>query len=196
MFDRKGTERSHLRRALSGTEIVISLTITAFLAAAVAAAYNASADAVELNDRFFRATQAGRVTLNQLVTEIRRADSVEMTPDHRTVRVVRPQSARMANETYREYRYQPDTKAVTLQVFFDAAAGPITAGPVHPLASNIDDATFGPPKKDEGDAGNNTTTVIRVPISLKVKVGASEVRLTGASGPRRPAMRAESRNVN
>jgi len=68
------------RRGLSIVEVMISLTITSFLLVAVAAAYNASASAVEMNDRFFRATQAGRVTMNQLLTEIRRADFVACAP--------------------------------------------------------------------------------------------------------------------
>ena len=77
-------------RGLSIVEVMISLTISAFLLVAVAAAYNASANAVEMNDRFFRATQAGRVTLNQLLTEIRRADSVFCAPTSDSIIVQRP----------------------------------------------------------------------------------------------------------
>src|SRR5215218_4356873 len=76
------------RRGLSIVEVMISLTICSFLLVAVAAAYNASASAVEMNDRFFRATQAGRVTMNQLLTEIRRADAVQVFTDH--IDVIRP----------------------------------------------------------------------------------------------------------
>src|SRR3954470_14247930 len=85
------TRRSGARpaRGLSIIEVMISLTISAFLLVAVAAAYSASADAVEMNDKFFRATQAGRVTMNQLLTEIRRADSVDVI-DSRTINVIRP----------------------------------------------------------------------------------------------------------
>src|SRR4051812_31391096 len=79
---------SRRRRGLSIIEVMISLTISAFLLVAVAAAYNASADAVEMNDKFFRATQAGRVTMNQLLTEIRRADSVEVGTNY--INVIRP----------------------------------------------------------------------------------------------------------
>src|SRR5205085_1130645 len=73
---------SRRRRGLSIIEVMISLTISAFLLVAVAAAYSASADAVEMNDKFFRATQAGRVTMNQVLTEIRRADAVQVFTDH------------------------------------------------------------------------------------------------------------------
>ena len=48
---RSGSRRS--RRGLSIVEVMISLTISAFLLVAVAAAYNASADAVEMNELMF-----------------------------------------------------------------------------------------------------------------------------------------------
>src|SRR3954470_5728397 len=105
------------RRGLSIVEVMISLTITSFLLVAVAAAYNASASAVEMNDRFFRATQAGRVTMNQLLTEIRRADFVACSPGYDLIYVTRPASVRAATmEDSREFKYDPATKKVTLQI--------------------------------------------------------------------------------
>src|SRR5205823_7082731 len=68
------------RRGMSIAEVMISMAIAALLLVGVSAAYTASADAVEANDNFFRATQAGRVTMTQLLTEIRRADSVLTAP--------------------------------------------------------------------------------------------------------------------
>lgn len=176
------------RRGLSIVEVMISLTISAFLLVAVAAAYNASADAVEMNDRFFRATQAGRVTMNQLLTEIRRADSVEVSTDNRTLQIIRPggvNGTRMENEVYREYKYDPATKKVTLRVYFDTKVSPIPYTPEYSLASNVEDALFGPPKREPMD--NGALQVVRVPVSIRVKIKGNEVTLSGASGPRRAA---------
>lgn len=178
---RNRTPRS--RRGLSIVEVMISLTISAFLLVAVAAAYNASADAVEMNDRFFRATQAGRVTMNQLLTEIRRANSVEVSEDNRTLQIIRPTEAIMEHETYREYRFDPATKRVTLRVYFDVKYSPIPHTPEYSLASNVEDASFGPPKRE--DVVN--PQVVRVPVSIRVKIKGNEVTLSGASGPRRAA---------
>ena len=65
-------------RGLGIVEMVISLAIAAMLLTAVAAAFTASAAAVEVNDDFFRATQAARVSMNQILTDLRRADGVEV----------------------------------------------------------------------------------------------------------------------
>jgi hypothetical protein len=172
------SRQTHARRGLSIAEVLISLTISAFLLVAVAAAYSASADAVEMNDRFFRATQAGRVTMNQLLTEIRRADIVDLdTPN--VIKVIRPQQNRMPNEVERWYAYDPAAKQMTLQIRYTAASG-LPPSPKYSLSRNVELATLGPPEKDSG-------IVIRVPITLVVKIGSNEVRLSGSSGPRRAA---------
>jgi prepilin-type N-terminal cleavage/methylation domain-containing protein len=180
---------SRRRRGLSLIEVMIALAISAFLLVAVAAAYNASADAVELNDKFFRATQAGRVTMNQLLTEIRRADSVDVGTNY--INVIRPlptssggTGTRLAKETYRTFTYDATNKLVTLQVHYDATA-PSPVSPVYTLARNIDAAVFGP--AEIGKDANNADIVIRVPIQLVVRISSNEVRLSGSSGPRRAA---------
>src|SRR5687768_67366 len=64
------------RSGLSIVEVMISLTIAAMLLTAVAAAFTASSDVIDHNDQFFRACQAARVSMNQMLTQIRRADVV------------------------------------------------------------------------------------------------------------------------
>jgi prepilin-type N-terminal cleavage/methylation domain-containing protein len=186
---------SRRRRGLSIIEVMISLTISAFLLVAVAAAYSASADAVEMNDKFFRATQAGRVTMNQLLTEIRRADSVDVI-DSRTINVIRPapgaaggSGTSQANETFRTFAYDPATKQVTLQIHYKATA-PSPVSPVYPLARNVDAAVFGPAEylKDAAGVEVPGKIVVRVPVQLVVRIASNEVRLSGASGPRRAAV--------
>ena len=166
------------RRGLSLAEVLISLTISTFLLVAVAAAYTASADAVEMNDKFFRATQAGRVTMNQLLTEIRRADDVEVFADR--ISVFRPIQNRLPNETLRTYKYDAVNKQMKLQISYLPPAAP---SPWYSLARNVDQATFGPAETD----GTPAARVLRVPVTLVVKIGNNEVRLSGSSGPRRAA---------
>src|SRR5438132_4535315 len=64
--------RRRRRAGLGMVEALISLAICAALLTAVAAAFRASADAIEQNDQFFRATQAARVALTRILTQVRR----------------------------------------------------------------------------------------------------------------------------
>jgi Tfp pilus assembly protein PilW len=167
------------RRGLGVGEVLTTLTITLFLLAAVAAAYHASTDAVEINERFYRATQAGRVTVNQLLTEIRRAESVICAPAHDSLLVIRPQATRLPDEDSREYRYNPATRKITLQIYFKAADGACWSSPAYSLASNLQSATFGPPGEDR--VANGVWLEARVPVTLDVKIGSHSIRLSGTS---------------
>jgi Tfp pilus assembly protein PilW len=175
--------RDASRRGLSIVEVMISLTITSFLLVAIAAAYNASADAVEMNDRFFRATQAGRVTMNQILTEIRRADWVACSPGSDIIYISRPAQTRLTDEDTREYRYDPPSKKLTLQIHYKNAANQTWVSPIYTLASNVETATFGPAEKITDATGNLQDA--RVPVTIDVKIGNNSVRLSGSSGPRR-----------
>jgi Tfp pilus assembly protein PilW len=170
------------RRGLGWGEIFSTLTISLFLLAAVAAAYHASTDAVEINDRFYRATQAGRVTVNQLLTEIRRAESVICATTHDSILVIRPRATRLPDEDSREYRYNPVTRKITLQIYFKAADGACWSSPAYSLASNLQSATFGPPGHDK--VANGVWLEARVPITLDVKIGTHSIRLSGTSSAR------------
>lgn len=180
--------RRTARRAMSLAEVMISLTICSLLLVAVATAYNASAAAVDANDQFFRATQAGRVSLNQMLTEIRRAHAVDQpvvagttTPDLKCFEVIRPEDNRTVNEISRVYRYDPAAKKITLQISYAGGA----QGRLYTLASNVEACTFGPAAW--GKDANNTDAVVRLAVALDVKVGGNSVRLNGSSGPRRAA---------
>jgi hypothetical protein len=59
------------RRGLSLVEAMISLAIAASLLSAVGAAFHASAMSIEANDRNARGTQAARVTLLNILSEVR-----------------------------------------------------------------------------------------------------------------------------
>lgn len=173
------------RRGLSIVEVMISLTISSFLLVAVAAAYNASASAVEMNDRFFRATQAGRVTMNQLLTEIRRADSVVCADTYDSIIITRPEVNQLPEEESREYRYDAASKKITLQIYYKKPAPDNTTytGPVYSLASNVEAATFGPADKMTDATGHLID--VRIPITVEVRIAGNQVRLSGSSAPRR-----------
>lgn len=172
------------RRGLTMMEAMVSLSITGMLLAGLASAFVTSADAVEQNEQFFRATQAARVTLNQVLVECRRSDALQCSStgayDH--FDVIRPQEVLEPNELYRRYRFDPAAKQVTLTIHY--ADG--TAGPPYVMVRNVQAAAFGPPQM--GVDANNATVVQRMPVVLTVKVGRNAVTLNGAAGSRR-AMR-------
>jgi prepilin-type N-terminal cleavage/methylation domain-containing protein len=180
------------RRGLSIVEVMISLAITSILLMGVSAAYIASADAVAMNDRFFRATQAARVTMNQLLTEIRRAESVLCAPTNDSIIVTRPYPNRLPDEDSREYMYNPLTKKVTLRIFYKRADGATWSSPIYSLASNMETATFGPPA-DRYQDSDGAWQEVHIPVMLDVKIGSNAVRLSGSSSPRRAPLKPEPR---
>src|SRR4051794_20188974 len=92
-----------MRRALTLVETMLSLTVAATLLASVAAAYNASSAAVSANADYFRAAQASRVTINQILNEIRQCESVSVSSDH--VDIIRTTAMLTPNEVTRRFQY-------------------------------------------------------------------------------------------
>src|SRR5690348_5545531 len=78
---RRSTLSNHLGRAhsalrgMSLPEVLISLAISSIVLTGVAVAWVTASNVVQQNDQFFRATQAARVSVNQLMTEARRCQS-------------------------------------------------------------------------------------------------------------------------
>jgi len=177
--------RSHPKRRLGLTliETMVSLSIAASLMVAVAAAYNASAAAVTSNADFYRATQAGRITMNQVLAEIRQCESVSVYSDH--IDIIRAAAnmvtdPTLGTEVYRRFAYDATNKRITLQIFYGASS---TGGPVYEMGSSVSAVAFGPAVM--GQDWNNTTVVQHVPIGISVTVGKNFVTLSGAAGPRR-----------
>src|ERR1700722_13662064 len=100
---RRRTRSTRFRRhGLSLVEAMISLVLTSMLLTAVAAAFSSASQAVEMNDNHFRCTQAARVSMDQLLAEIRNCDSMDMSTAN-TIRIIRPAPgsgpySRLANE--------------------------------------------------------------------------------------------------
>jgi Tfp pilus assembly protein PilW len=173
--------RRSRRLGLSLMEAMISLAICSMLLVATGTAFTASANAMQANTDFNRASQSARVTMNQMLVEIRRADAVSCDAggDTSYFDVIRPTATMAPNEIYRRYRFDAVGGKLTLQIFYSGSA----AGPVYTLASNVSAASFGPPVK--GTDANNTTVVQRVPIKITTKTGKNVITLYGSAGPRR-----------
>ena len=165
----KSVPRRKNRRGLSIVEVLISLGISALLLTAVAAAFSASADVVEANDQFFRASQAARVSLNQMLTEIRRAHAVAV-PSTSKIDMI------TAASKDRSYVYNSTSKQLKL------VTNDNISDPDYSLANNVTTCAFGSQTKvDQG----GISRVVRVTITLEVAVGNNRLRLSGSAAPRR-----------
>jgi prepilin-type N-terminal cleavage/methylation domain-containing protein len=171
------------RHGLSLVELMISLAITAMLLTAVAAAYSASASAIEVNERFFRATQAARVSMHQLVTDIRRCDSVTVA-DNR-IEVWRPLELLPddGSELSRIYTYDPVEQKLILNIV-DVEDN---VSPNYVIARNVVAARFVPELRPEvvNGAPTGVNIVFRVTIELNVRVDTNTIRLSGSAVPRK-----------
>jgi len=167
------------RRGLTLIETMISLSITVTLLVAVAAAFTASASAVQVNADFFRATQAARISVNQMLNQIRQADSVAV-PSSAEVDVTLPLQLQQPNENTRAFVWDSLHQRLTLQILYNDGA----TSPLYELASSISSATFGPARTGT-DWNNDPNVVQKVPVSVTVTVGQNAITLNGAGGPRR-----------
>lgn len=181
--------RRRRSRGLSLPEAMISMVITALLLVAVATAFSGSCTIIEANDNFFRSSQAARVTLDQILIEIRNCDSLDMSVSN-TINIIRPAySAGSGQILYRQvgppaevsraFTYNPSTANITLTITYSDGS---TAGP-YELAGNITACSFGPAQM--GLDYNNASIPVRVPITLTVSTHGSTVVLNGAASPRR-----------
>ena len=172
------THRRQFRRGLTLVETMISLTVSATLLASVAVAYNASSTAVTANADFFRCSQAARISMNQMLSEVRQCESVQVYTDH--LDIIRASSMMMTNEVFRRFQYNPTPQTLTLTIY--GANNAVLAGP-YEMSANVTAMSFGPAVT--GTDWNNTVVVQHVPISMTVTIGKNFSTLTGSAGPRR-----------
>ncbi len=156
------------KRGLSIVEVLISLSISAMLLTAVASAFSASSQIIETNDEFFRASQSARVSMNQILTEVRRCHA--MTVDSSNISLI------TFDNDDRTYRYDSSAKQLRL------VTNDITTDPDYVLANNVVAASFSA-DTEAGEGG--VQRVVRVSVTLVVDVGGNQVRLTGSAAPRR-----------
>ena len=158
------------RRGLSLAEVMISLAISAMLLTAVAAAFTASSDAIEQNDTFFRASQAARVSMTQILTEVRRANAVSVPANNK--------SLSMITHDNKDRTYSYDSAAQKLKLI----TNDVLTDPDYTLASNCTSATF---DVDTYTDAGGVKHVNRVAVTIVVKVDKNTIRLTGSAAPRK-----------
>lgn len=143
---------------LSLVEALLSLSISAMLLTAVGAAYRASAQAIEHNDQFFRASQAARVSINQIMAEVRRCQSGVVSSD----------SLELTTSTgaIRTYAYDDTTKQLKVTLHDDIA--PTT----HAMAKNVESVEF-------------LTDGQTIAMTIAVRIGSNQILLNGSAFPRR-----------
>lgn len=168
-------------RALSLLEAMISLAICSSLLVAVAAAYNASANAIDMNDRFYRASQAARVSMGQLLNQIRRCgtcqvndtyDGVASTVTGTVLHVTSNDTPAVA----RTYSYDPSLQKLRLYNSLTST------GTAYSLASNVSSMLFTADMQPDPQTG--TKRPVRITVDIVVKVGTDSVHLTGSAVPR------------
>ena len=163
------------RRGLSLIEVLMALALTAMLLTAAGMAFQASADSVQANDEFFRATQAARISMHQILTQVRRG-SVQLAWDPKWVRLTTAPDAGQTVGDDMTYSYDATAKQLKL------VTNDVITDPDYVLASNVTDLTF---DVESGTDYNNAPCVARVTVMIKVKVGKNEVLLSGSAAPRR-----------
>ena len=146
------------RRGLSLVEVLIALAITATLLTAVSAAYVASAQAIEVNDQFFRATQAARVSVTRISSELRKCRNGTLYGTD-TLEIITA-----AGEKH-TYKHDAANKKLTLTLDLPVPR-------THNLASNVEKCEF-------YSNGKSVT------VNITVGVGKNSVALNGSAIPRR-----------
>jgi hypothetical protein len=143
---------------------MISLSITAGLLTAVAAAFRASGDAITQNDQFFAATQSARVALARMLTQVRRGTpAIDSTSN----------SLHLLTDTGLDvtYKYDPATQELNLVTSTSTI-----------LVHNASQCTF---SIQTGTDSTGVTCVSKATILIAVTVGDNNVVLSGSASPRR-----------
>lgn len=178
------------RHGMGLLEIMVAVTICALLLVACATAFTASATAINDNDAFFRCTQAGRVTLDQILAEIRDCKSLDMSTAN-TIKIIRtPKNASLTtqdyyaatNEVSRAFAYDAPNKRITLQITYTTSVSP-----VYELTKNVSACTFGPADMGFDQSQPPLSMPVHVPISITITTGNNSVLLTGSAVPRQSA---------
>jgi len=155
--------RSH-RAGLGMVEAMISLAICASLLTAVAMAFRASADAVEQNDQFFRATQAARVAMARILTQVRRGTPATDSTSTNLHLLT-------DNGLDVSYHYDSGTKQLTLVTTTQTIL--------------VHDATYCAFAYTLGTDPQGLPCVSKATVNISVMVGSNSLLLTGPASPRR-----------
>ena len=169
------------RRGLSLAEILIAGAIVAVLLISIAAAYDAMAQSVEVNERFNRGAQIARIGVRRMVEEVRTAEAVQVGAagqqsqssilDATNLDVIQP-SGRVVH-----YVYDADARQVLYRI--DDAVNPVEVV----LARDVENASFTADIQAHPDTGVRRT--VRVVIEITMNVDGQTLYLCGSAVPRR-----------
>lgn len=164
-------------RGWSLIEVMLTLAISAMLLTAIAGAFSASASAIRENDRFFRATQAARVAMNQILDAVRRAHAVQLTTSASPPSTVSSSWVESLTFDGHDYTYQYANGQLVL---IDNGT---TGSPQFTLAHNVTSAQF------VGEYAPNPNTgalrCVKVTLDIVIEIGDNQVHLSGSAVPRR-----------
>ena len=146
---------------------LMSLVIASVLLTGVAAAFRASADAISINDDFFKASQAARVSLARIMTQVRRGSVDEASTTT---------SIHLITDTGQDVTYNYDSSSQQINLVANAT------GTTYTLAHNVTGCQF---LIDLGTDYNNAACVSRVTMQVTVQVGDNSVFLTDSAASRR-----------
>jgi len=160
--------------------MLISLALCATLMVAIAAAVTASAAASRENDEFFRASQAARVTLQQLITEVRRGwvDTASTTTSLHLLTAAGSQVAHDRTYTYYPPTTAPNTPSAQVRLITNDDA----TDPDYVMARNVSAMSFA---IQRGTDSAGAACVTEVTITITVTVGNNQGCLCGSASPRR-----------
>ncbi len=175
--------RSPCRPAGLGlAELMISLAICSMLLTAVAMAFHTTTHAVEVNDRFFRASQTARVAMTQMTSAVRTSDACQVgTPAQQSQNLIRNATNLdiiTSDGRLISYVFNPDTR--TLSLVRQDEDGTETT---HVLARDIASATFDGVIEQHPDTG--IRRLVKVSIRLVVEVENQSLLLNSSTMPRR-----------
>lgn len=172
----------HRPFGLSLAELMISLAICAMLLSAVAAAFHSTTQAVEVNDRFFRASQTARVAMAQMTSAVRVSDACQVgSADQQGLSVITG-AANLDIITIdgRMYSYVFDEAARTLSLVKANDDGTTSA---YVLARDVSDASMDGVIEHHPDTG--VRRLVKVSIRIVVEVENQQLLLNSSAMPRR-----------
>ncbi len=172
---------SSARRGLSLIEILIAGAIVAMLLIAIAAAYDAMAQSVEVNERFNRAAQIARIGVRRMVEEVRVAEAVQVgtTAQQSQSSILKATNLDIIQPSGTVVHYVFDANLKQILYRIDDPSDPIEVV----LARNVESATFTADIESHPETGVRRT--VRVVIELTMNVDGQTLYLCGSAVPRR-----------
>ena len=165
--------KSLRRRGLAIAEAMIALAISSALLTAVGVAFTSTSQAVRVNDQFFRASQASRVSLTRIMQQVRLGvvDEASTTTSLHLITNGAPVPRDIT------YQYDATNKIIKLITNDD-----LTDDAYYVMARDVNDCKF---VVDLGTDANNTVCVSRVTMNVAIQKGSNEIFLSGSAAPRR-----------